>query len=165
VGRSAPPHSRWSEHVFCGACTVTVDGMIARACLTLAGAVDGSDVRTRGRSRAGSRRLGILHGKLSNAITRCNAASAPPDPDVASIITFAKRPRPTEAELRDLLSGHLCRCTATPRSSAPRARRGGTCWQTIIAQRRQMLDLRYQFSSPVWHAIRPPSRSWTPICG
>ena len=33
------------EHGVCGACTVTVDGMITRACLTLAVQIDGSDVR------------------------------------------------------------------------------------------------------------------------
>jgi len=47
------------EHGVCGACTVTVDGMIARACLTLAVQVDGSETP-------------------SSVITRCNAASAPP---------------------------------------------------------------------------------------
>src|SRR6202051_1898950 len=34
------------EHGVCGACTVHVDGMLTRACLTLAGQVDGCDLRT-----------------------------------------------------------------------------------------------------------------------
>ena len=48
------------EHGVCGACTVIVDGMIARACLTLAVQVDGSDVRTVEGLAPAPDRLGIL---------------------------------------------------------------------------------------------------------
>jgi 2-furoyl-CoA dehydrogenase 2Fe-2S iron sulfur subunit len=98
------------EHGVCGACTVTVDGMIARACLTLAVQVDGSDIRTVEGLAPAPDRLGILQDafKRHHAL-QCGFCTAG---ILMSLDHYlCERPRPTEDELRDLLSGHLCRCT------------------------------------------------------
>ena len=98
------------EHGVCGACTVTVDGMIARACLTLAVQIDGSDVRTVEGLAPAPDRLGILQAafKRHHAL-QCGFCTAG---ILMSLDHYLReRPKPTEAELRDFLSGHLCRCT------------------------------------------------------
>ena len=98
------------EHGVCGACTVTVDGMIARACLTLAVQIDGSDVRTIEGLAPAPDRLGILQAafKRHHAL-QCGFCTA----GILMSLDhyFRERPKTTEAELRDFLSGHLCRCT------------------------------------------------------
>jgi 2-furoyl-CoA dehydrogenase 2Fe-2S iron sulfur subunit len=98
------------EHGVCGACTVTVDGSITRACLTLAVQVDGSDIRTVEGLAPAPDRLGILQDafKRHHAL-QCGFCTAG---ILMSLDRYLReRPSPTEDELRDLLSGHLCRCT------------------------------------------------------
>jgi 2-furoyl-CoA dehydrogenase 2Fe-2S iron sulfur subunit len=98
------------EHGVCGACTVTVDGMIARACLTLALQVDGSDIRTVEGLAPAPDRLGILQDAFRrHHALQCGFCTAG---ILMSLDHYLReRPRPTEDELRDLLGGHLCRCT------------------------------------------------------
>jgi 2-furoyl-CoA dehydrogenase 2Fe-2S iron sulfur subunit len=98
------------EHGVCGACTVSVDGMIARACLTLAVQVEGSDIRTVEGLAPAHGRLGILQEafKRHHAL-QCGFCTAG---ILMSLDHYLReRRRPTEEELRDFLSGHLCRCT------------------------------------------------------
>ena len=98
------------EHGVCGACTVIVDGSITRACLTLAVQVDGSDIRTVEGLAPARDRLGILQDafKRHHAL-QCGFCTAG---ILMSLDRYLReRPNPTEDELRDLLSGHLCRCT------------------------------------------------------
>jgi 2-furoyl-CoA dehydrogenase 2Fe-2S iron sulfur subunit len=98
------------EYGVCGACTVTVDGMITRACLTLAVQVDGCDVRTVEGLAPAPDRLGILQDAFRrHHALQCGFCTAG---ILMSLDHYLReRPRPTEDELRDLLSGHLCRCT------------------------------------------------------
>ena len=98
------------EHGVCGACTVTVDGLITRACLTLAVQIDGGDIRTVEGLAPARDRLGILQDafKRHHAL-QCGFCTAG---ILMSLDRYLReRPNPTEDELRDLLSGHLCRCT------------------------------------------------------
>jgi 2-furoyl-CoA dehydrogenase 2Fe-2S iron sulfur subunit len=98
------------EHGVCGACTVNVDGMIARACLTLAVQVDGCNIRTVEGLAPVPGRLGILQEafKRHHAL-QCGFCTAG---ILVSLDHYLRdRRRPTEEELRDFLSGHLCRCT------------------------------------------------------
>ena len=84
--------------------------MIARACLTLAVQVDGSDVRTVEGLAPAPDRLGILQEafKRHHAL-QCGFCTAG---ILMSLDHYLREwPDPTEAEIRDLLSGHLCRCT------------------------------------------------------
>lgn len=98
------------EHGVCGACTVQVDGMLTRACLTLAVQVDGASVRTVEGLAPEPDRLGVLQAAFRrNHALQCGFCSAG---ILMSLDAFLKaNPAPDEAEIRDLLSGHLCRCT------------------------------------------------------
>jgi 2-furoyl-CoA dehydrogenase 2Fe-2S iron sulfur subunit len=98
------------EHGVCGACTVTVDGMIARACLTLAVQVEGCDVCTVEGLAPATGRLSILQEAFRrHHALQCGFCTAG---ILMSLDHFLReRPKPTEDEIRDLLSGHLCRCT------------------------------------------------------
>ena len=98
------------EHGVCGACTVTVDGMIARACLTLAVQIEGGDIRTVEGLAPAPGRLSILQEAFRrHHALQCGFCTAG---ILMSLDHFLRElPKPTEAEIRDLLSGHLCRCT------------------------------------------------------
>jgi 2-furoyl-CoA dehydrogenase 2Fe-2S iron sulfur subunit len=98
------------EHGVCGACTLTVDDMLARACLTLAVQVEGCDVRTVEGLAPAPDRLSILQAAFRrHHALQCGFCTGG---ILMSLDTFLRgHPDPTEAQIRDLLSGHLCRCT------------------------------------------------------
>ena len=98
------------EHGICGACTVTVDGMLTRSCLTLAVQVDGCDVRTVEGLAPEQGRLSILQAAFRRHHgLQCGFCT----PGILMSLDRYLRgnPNPTEDQLRELLSGHLCRCT------------------------------------------------------
>ena len=98
------------EHGVCGACTIQIDGKLARACLTLAVQIDGCALRTVEGLAPAPGRLGILQAafKRHHAL-QCGFCTAG---ILMSLDTFLREhPRPSEQEIRDLLTGHLCRCT------------------------------------------------------
>ena len=98
------------EHGVCGACTIIVDGMLTRACLTLAVQVDGSDLRTVEGLAPSHASLSIIQAafKKYHAL-QCGFCTAG---ILMSLDHFLRRsPSPSEADIRDVLSGHLCRCT------------------------------------------------------
>jgi carbon-monoxide dehydrogenase small subunit len=97
------------EHGVCGACTVLVGGSTARACLMLAVQTDGHEVHT----VEGLAENGELN-RLQQAFwdkhgLQCGFCTS----GVLMTLTelLREKPSPTEAEVRDALSGHLCRCT------------------------------------------------------
>jgi 2-furoyl-CoA dehydrogenase 2Fe-2S iron sulfur subunit len=98
------------EHGVCGACTVSIDGQPARACLTLAAQIDGCDIKTVEGLAPSAGRLGILQAAFKrNHALQCGFCTAG---ILMSLDCFLRQhPRPDEASIRDLLSGHLCRCT------------------------------------------------------
>jgi 2-furoyl-CoA dehydrogenase 2Fe-2S iron sulfur subunit len=98
------------EHGVCGACTVAIDGEPARACLTLAVQVDGCEVRTVESLAPSADRLGVLQAAFRrNHALQCGFCTAG---ILMSLDCFLREnPRAHEASIRDLLSGHLCRCT------------------------------------------------------
>jgi 2-furoyl-CoA dehydrogenase 2Fe-2S iron sulfur subunit len=98
------------EHGVCGACTVDIDGQPARACLTLAMQIDGCEVRTVESLAPSAGRLGVLQAAFKrNHALQCGFCTAG---ILMSLDTFLRaHPRPDEESIRDLLSGHLCRCT------------------------------------------------------
>ena len=98
------------EHGVCGACTVLVDGTVMRACLTLAVQAEGTTVETSESLASDDNELSELqlafkkhHGLQCGDCT----------PGILMSLTayLKETPKPTEEELRDMLSGHLCRCT------------------------------------------------------
>ena len=98
------------EHGVCGACTISVDGMLTRACLTLAVQIDGCDVRTVEGLSPASDRLSVLQVAFRrNHALQCGFCTAG---ILMSLDAFLRDvPNPKEDQIRDLLSGHLCRCT------------------------------------------------------
>jgi len=98
------------EHGVCGACTVDIDGRPARACLTLAIQVDGCAVRTVESLSPSLDRLGILQAAFKrNHALQCGFCTAG---ILMSLDTFLREhPQADERAIRDLLTGHLCRCT------------------------------------------------------
>ena len=97
------------EHGVCGACTVRLDGVPARACLTLAVQADGRCVDT----VEGLAADGAL-SDLQEAFRRHHALQCgfcTPGILMSLDAWLETRPSPDEAEVRALLSGHLCRCT------------------------------------------------------
>jgi 2-furoyl-CoA dehydrogenase 2Fe-2S iron sulfur subunit len=98
------------EHGVCGACTIDIDGKPARACLTLAVQIDGCKVRTVEGLAPSADRLGILQAAFKrNHALQCGFCTAG---ILMSLDGFLREhPRPDEAAIRDLLTGHLCRCT------------------------------------------------------
>ena len=98
------------EHGVCGACTVDIDGNPARACLTLALQVDGSNVRTVESLAPSPDRLGILQAAFKrNHALQCGFCTAG---ILMSLDGFLRKyPQADEQAIRNLLTGHLCRCT------------------------------------------------------
>jgi 2-furoyl-CoA dehydrogenase 2Fe-2S iron sulfur subunit len=98
------------EHGVCGACTIVVDDMLTRACLTLAVQVDGCDLRTvEGIAPSPDRLSSLQRAFRRNHALQCGFCTAG---ILMSLDHYLSRhPAPTEDDIRELLSGHLCRCT------------------------------------------------------
>ncbi|WP_237480812.1 (2Fe-2S)-binding protein [Lichenibacterium dinghuense] len=97
-------------HGVCGACTVAIDGAMARACLTLAVAADGCDLRTVEGLAPAPGRLGVLQAafKRHHAL-QCGFCTAG---ILMSLDTYLRRhPAPSREDLTLVIGGHLCRCT------------------------------------------------------
>lgn len=97
------------EHGVCGACTILIDGRPARACLTFGAQMEGHEVTTveaMGRPDALSALQQALHEEHGLQCGFCT-------PGI--VVTFEhylrENPDPTAEEVRDVLSGNLCRCT------------------------------------------------------
>lgn len=98
------------EHGVCGACTVDIDGKPARSCLTLAVQIEGCEVRTVESLAPAADHLGILQAAFKrNHALQCGFCTAG---ILMSLDCFLREnPRADEKAIRDLLTGHLCRCT------------------------------------------------------
>ena len=97
------------EHGVCGACTVLLDGDSARSCLTFAVQCDGASVRT----VEGLGEIGALH-PLQESFRRHHALQCgfcTPGMLMTALDLLAKYPLATDDEIREGLSGNLCRCT------------------------------------------------------
>jgi len=97
------------EHGVCGACTVLVDGRTARSCLMLAVQANGKDVRT----VEGLAPVGELNALQAAFWDKHGLQCGYCTPGVLMTLTelLGANPAPSEADIRDALSGHLCRCT------------------------------------------------------
>ena len=98
------------EHGVCGACTIEIDGTPARACLMLAVQADGASIRTVEALAPAPGRLSVLQEAFRrHHALQCGFCTAG---ILMSLDSYLRNhSNPTEAELREFLSGHLCRCT------------------------------------------------------
>jgi carbon-monoxide dehydrogenase small subunit len=93
----------------CGACTVLVDGKPRLSCLTLAIQVEGKEVLT-AEGLAQSEKLHPLQEAfIETAGVQCGFCT--PGFLMAAYALLLENPNPTKEEVREWLSGNLCRCT------------------------------------------------------
>jgi carbon-monoxide dehydrogenase small subunit len=94
----------------CGACTIIMDGSPVRSCLIFAAQTDGADLRTVESLADGGRlsRLQLLLSKHHGL--QCGYCTPGILMTVTAIQEAGTLPK-TEQELRELISGNLCRCT------------------------------------------------------
>ena len=98
------------EHGVCGACTVLVDGKAVRSCLTLAVMVDGCRIRTiEGLENADHSFNDLQQAFHENFALQCGYCTPGILITLSELAGTGKRY--SEAEVRDALSGNICRCT------------------------------------------------------
>ncbi len=93
----------------CGACTVMFNGRSANSCLILAPQADGAEVIT----IEGLGNLENMHpiqeAFVEEGAIQCGFCT--PGMEMSSFYLLTKNPNPTEEEIREGISGNLCRCT------------------------------------------------------
>ncbi len=98
------------EHGVCGACTVRVDGQAVRSCLMLAVQADGCTIETvEGLADNPSKLTPLQEAFRTHHALQCGYCTAGILMSFSDL--FARNACPDETAIRDVLSGHLCRCT------------------------------------------------------
>jgi aerobic carbon-monoxide dehydrogenase small subunit len=98
-----------SEQGVCGACTVLIDGQPARACITLAVGIDGSDIRTLEGLDQDPLMLVLKAAFHDKHGLQCGFCT--PGMLISAWDLLRRKPHLGEAEIRIAISGNLCRCT------------------------------------------------------
>jgi len=108
-GLGLPGSKNACEQGECGSCSVLLDGVLVCSCLVLAAQADGHEVVT----VEGLAEDGQLH-RVQQAFAETGAVQCgfcTPGFIVAAADLLAHNPDPSDDELREALSGNLCRCT------------------------------------------------------
>jgi len=98
------------EHGVCGACTIQLDGRAVRSCLTFAVQADGCSIDTAAGLADEEGELNQLQKAFrKHHALQCGYCT----PGILMSVTdfLGRNPDPTEDEVKDMLSGHICRCT------------------------------------------------------
>jgi carbon-monoxide dehydrogenase small subunit len=97
------------EHGICGACTVMIDGRVARGCLTLAAQISGKTVDTIEGLTESGKLARLQHEFIARNAAQCGFCSS------GMLLTAYELVRSgrtmSRAEIRDFISGNMCRCT------------------------------------------------------
>ena len=94
----------------CGSCSVLLDGQLVCSCLVLAAQADGHDVVTVEGLAGGDAELHPVQEAFVQAgAVQCGFCT--PGLVVAAADLLRRTPRPSDDEIREALSGNLCRCT------------------------------------------------------
>jgi aerobic carbon-monoxide dehydrogenase small subunit len=97
----------------CGACTVLLDGRAVNSCLVLAAEVDQATVITIEGLDSAGHLSSLQDAFLTEGAIQCGFCI--PGMVIAAHALLAENPRPTEADVREGLSGNLCRCAGYQR--------------------------------------------------
>ncbi len=97
------------EHGVCGACTVVVEGAAVRSCLLFAAQVNGREIQTVEGLADGDRLNPLQEAFREHHGLQCGFCT----PGFLMTLTCFLRecPDPSEAQIREAISGNLCRCT------------------------------------------------------
>jgi len=114
------------EHGVCGACTVLVDGVAVRSCLMLAVQARGHHVTTVEGLADGDQLHPVQQGFRESHGFQCGFCT--PGFVMMTTALLRENPHPSEEEIRDALSGNICRCTGYQSivEGVMRAARSGT---------------------------------------
>jgi carbon-monoxide dehydrogenase small subunit len=97
------------EQGVCGSCTVRVDGELLRSCLVFAVQAEGASVETVEGLATGNELHPVQQAYHEEHGLQCGFCT--PGLLLATVDLLERNPSPSEAEIRDELSGHVCRCT------------------------------------------------------
>jgi len=97
------------EHGVCGACTVLLDGAAVRACLLLAVQLDGRHVTTIEGLSPQQGLSALQQSFKKHHALQCGFCT--PGLVVTAHALLQENPRPSRGQIRDAISGNLCRCT------------------------------------------------------
>jgi carbon-monoxide dehydrogenase small subunit len=93
----------------CGGCTILVDGQSRLSCLMLAAQLRGRSVVTIEGVSSGEELHPLQQAFIDRGAVQCGFCT--PGMVLASLDLLSRNPRPTRAEIREGISGNLCRCT------------------------------------------------------
>lgn len=97
------------EHGVCGACTILMNGCAVRSCTQYAVQADGTDIVTVEGLADPDGMNPVQRAFAKHQALQCGFCTAG---ILCSVTHFLREtPSPKEAEVRDMLSGHICRCT------------------------------------------------------
>src|SRR5262249_1510932 len=93
----------------CGACSIEIDGELVNSCLVPAAQADGTRIRTIEGVAGDDRLHAVQQAFLTHGGAQCGICT--PGMVLAAVNLLARNPHPSESEIREGLSGNLCRCT------------------------------------------------------
>ena len=97
----------------CGACSIELDGALVNSCLVPAAHAEGATIRTIEGVATNDQLSAVQQAFLSCGGTQCGICT--PGMVLAAVNLLARNPQPTENDIREGLSGNLCRCTGYTR--------------------------------------------------
>ena len=92
----------------CGACTVHIDGVATRSCITSIDSIDKSAVTTIEANGATASGAKIQKAWLDHEVVQCGYCQSGQIMSASALL--ASNPHPTDADIDDAMSGNICRC-------------------------------------------------------